>query len=164
MDAPETFQGDFSTMWRLGVREPLWHLTWDWWWLVMIDDPEGESWGKQLMVLWSTKDNDRVEVNGTPWTPSDRPGFDEHGGMLIDGMVCAWWFDGQHTNTSSGPATSPLTTATCMAGSSKATAAARRPRFPTTSRWACTVTGARFGSTFEATKRRLRTAPPLTWR
>ena len=41
MDAPETFQGDFSTMWRLGVREPLWHLTWDWWWwLVMIDDPE----------------------------------------------------------------------------------------------------------------------------
>ena len=83
-------------MWRLGIREPLWHLTWDWWWwLVMFDDPDGEEWGKQLMVLWSTKDNDRVEVNGTPWTPSGRPGFDEHGGMLIDGMVCAWWFDGQ---------------------------------------------------------------------
>ena len=35
-----------------------------------------------------------MEVNGTP-TPSGRPGFDEHGGMLIDGMVCAGWFDGQ---------------------------------------------------------------------
>ena len=44
MEAPATFQGDFSTMWKLGLREPLWHLTWDWWWwLVMIDDPEGEE-------------------------------------------------------------------------------------------------------------------------
>ena len=93
---PNTFEGDFSTMWRLGIREPLWHMTWDWWWwLVMIDDPKGPEWGKQLMVLWSTKDNDRVEVNGTPWTPSGRPGVDEDGGMIIDGMVCAWWFDGQ---------------------------------------------------------------------
>ncbi|MED5319211.1 MAG: hypothetical protein VX518_01345, partial [Candidatus Thermoplasmatota archaeon] len=94
--APTTFQGDFSTMWQLGLREPLWHMTWDWWWwLVMLDDPDGAPWGKQLMVLWSTKDNDRVQVNGTPWTPSGRPGKDEHGGMVIDGMVCAWWFDGQ---------------------------------------------------------------------
>ena len=85
------FAGDFSTMWRLGIREPLWHMTWDWWWwLVMIDDPEGNRWGKQLMVLWSTKDNDRVEVSGTPWQPRGRPGVDEHGGMLIDGRVCAW--------------------------------------------------------------------------
>ena len=28
----KTFQGDFSTMWTLGLREPLWHMTWDWWW------------------------------------------------------------------------------------------------------------------------------------
>ena len=94
--APTTFQGDFSTMWQLGLREPLWHMTWDWWWwLVMLDDPDGAPWGKQLMVLWSTKDNDRVQVNGTPWTPIGRPGKDEHGGMVIDGMVCAWWFDGR---------------------------------------------------------------------
>ena len=53
--APTTFQGDFSTMWQLGLREPLWHMTWDWWWwLVMLDDPDGAPWGKQLMVLWST--------------------------------------------------------------------------------------------------------------
>ena len=47
------------------------------------------------MVLWSTKDNDRVEVNGTPWMPKGRPGVDENGGMILDGMVCAWWFDGK---------------------------------------------------------------------
>ena len=52
----DTFQGDFSNMWRLGIREPLWHMTWDWWWwLVMLDDPDGDRWGKQLMVLWSPK-------------------------------------------------------------------------------------------------------------
>jgi hypothetical protein len=39
------FQGDFSTMWKLALREPLWHLTWDWWWwLVMLDDPDGNEW------------------------------------------------------------------------------------------------------------------------
>ena len=93
--AMEMFQGDFSTMWALGLREPLWHMTWDWWWwLVMLDDDE-HPWGKQLMVLWSTKDNDRVEVNGTPWMPKGRPGVDQDGGMILDGMVCAWWFDGK---------------------------------------------------------------------
>jgi len=76
-------------------RPPLHHLTWDWWWwLVMLDDPNGKPSGRQLMVLWSTKDNPLVEVNGTPWTPQGRPGFDEHDGMALDGMVCSWWFDG----------------------------------------------------------------------
>ena len=61
----------------------------------MLDDEEGRPAGQQLMVLWSTKDNDRVEVNGQPWQPKGRPAADEHGAFLIDGMVCAWWFDGQ---------------------------------------------------------------------
>ena len=42
----------------LQEREPLHHLTWDWWWwLLMLDDENGNPSGKQLMVLWSTKDN-----------------------------------------------------------------------------------------------------------
>jgi hypothetical protein len=93
---PTSFEGDFSTMWGLGWRPPLWHLTWDWWWwLVMLDDEEGRPAGQQLMVLWSTKDNDRVEVNGFPWLPKGRPSSDEHGALVLDGMVCAWWFDGE---------------------------------------------------------------------
>ena len=84
----DSFAGDFSTLWTLNQRPPIEHLTWDWWWwLVMLDDDEKRPWGKQLMVLWSTKDNDRVEVNGTPWLPSGRPGTDEDGAMVIDGMV-----------------------------------------------------------------------------
>ena len=65
-----TFSGDLTRMWNLQERQPLQHLTWDWWWwLVMLDDHEGNPSGKQLMVLWSTKDNAIVDVNGSPWTP-----------------------------------------------------------------------------------------------
>ena len=94
-DNMTAFAGDLSGMWTLQNRPHLHHLTWDWWWwLVMLEDPDGKPSGRQLMVLWSTKDNPLVEVSGTPWTPQGRPGFDEHHGMALDGMVCAWWFDG----------------------------------------------------------------------
>ena len=90
-----TFSGDFSTMWKLGLRPPIQHLTWDWWWwLVMLDDEDGQPSGKQLMVLWSTKTNELVHVNGTPWKPHGRPSDTLDGAYNIDGMVCAWWFDG----------------------------------------------------------------------
>lgn len=95
IDGMEKFAGDLSRMWKLQERPPLHHLTWDWWWwLLMLDDENGNPSGKQLMVLWSTKDNPKVLVSGTEWTPKGRPGFDGHGGISLDGMVCAWWFDG----------------------------------------------------------------------
>ena len=34
----------------------------------MLDDENGNPSGKQLMVLWSTKDNPKVMVSGTEWT------------------------------------------------------------------------------------------------
>ena len=95
-DSMGKFAGDLSRMWKLQERPPLHHLTWDWWWwLLMLDDDEGNPSGKQLMVLWSTKDNPKVMVSGTEWTPKGRPGFDDDGGISLDGMVCAWWFDGK---------------------------------------------------------------------
>tara|TARA_B100001778_G_C18602432_1_gene637928 strand:+ start:3110 stop:4315 length:1206 start_codon:yes stop_codon:yes gene_type:complete len=91
-----SFTGDLSKMWKLQERPPLHHLTWDWWWwLLMLDDENGNPSGKQLMVLWSTKDNPKVTVSGTIWEPKGRPGFDEQSGIALDGMVCAWWYDGK---------------------------------------------------------------------
>jgi hypothetical protein len=91
----DSFQGDLSSLWTLQQRPPLNHLTWDWWWwLVMLDDPKHAEPGKQLMVLWSTKDNEMVQVNDVTWNPKGKPGFDGQGGIQLDGMVCAWWFDG----------------------------------------------------------------------
>ena len=96
IESIDKFAGDLSRMWKLQERPPLHHLTWDWWWwLLMLDDDQGNPSGKQLMVLWSTKDNPKVMVSGTEWTPKGRPGFDENGGISLDGMVCAWWFDGK---------------------------------------------------------------------
>ena len=96
MESIDKFEGDLSRMWKLQERPPLHHLTWDWWWwLLMLDDEDGNPSGKQLMVLWSTKDNPKVMVSGTKWEPKGRPGFDEDGGISLDGMVCAWWFDGK---------------------------------------------------------------------
>jgi hypothetical protein len=94
-DLMDSFQGDFSSLWKLQQRPPQNHLTWDWWWwLVMLDDPKNMEPGKQLMVLWSTKDNEMVQVNDITWNPKGKPGFDEQGAIRLDGMVCAWWFDG----------------------------------------------------------------------
>jgi len=90
------FEGDLSSLWSLQKLPPIRYLTWDWWWwLVMLDDDEGGPVGRQLMVLWSTKDNPLVKVNGYPWMPKGRPGFDENGGIGMEGMVAAWWFDGK---------------------------------------------------------------------
>jgi len=95
MQTPPRFTGDLSSLWKLQNSPPIQHLTWDWWWwLVMVDDENGSAAGKQLMVLWSTKDNPLVEVNGHVWEPVGRPGFDEQGGIAMDGMVAAWWYDG----------------------------------------------------------------------
>jgi hypothetical protein len=64
-DNMTAFAGDLSGMWTLQNRPPLHHLTWDWWWwLVMLEDPDGKPSGRQLMVLWSTKDNPLVELPG----------------------------------------------------------------------------------------------------
>ena len=94
-DEMTAFAGDLSGMWTLQNRPPLHHLTWDWWWwLVMIEDPDHPEPGKQLMVLWSTKDNEMVQINDVNWNPTGKPGFDKDGAIRLDGMVCAWWFDG----------------------------------------------------------------------
>ena len=96
MSEMKRFEGDLSSLWKLQNLPPIHRLTWDWWWwLVMLDDEGGNPAGKQLMVLWSTKDNPLVEVNGHPWTPVGRPGFDEDGAIAMDGMVAAWWYDGK---------------------------------------------------------------------
>ncbi len=89
------FTGELSSLWELQTLAPIHHLTWDWWWwLVMLDGDEKNPAGRQLMVLWSTKDNSFVEVNGVAWEPSGRPGFDGKGSIAMDGMVAAWYYDG----------------------------------------------------------------------
>ena len=47
------------------------------------------------MTLWSTKETEAIRVSGHWWKPGSRMHKDEHGGFVIPGMVCAWWYDGK---------------------------------------------------------------------
>ena len=47
------------------------------------------------MTLWSTKETEAIRVSGHWWKPGSRMHKDQHGGFVIPGMVCAWWYDGE---------------------------------------------------------------------
>ena len=92
---PTKFEGDFSSLWRLDVMPPIHGLSWWWYWvLVLVPDPNNPKRSRQLMTLWSTKETEAVRVSGHWWEPGSRMHKDGHGGFVIPGMVCAWWYDG----------------------------------------------------------------------
>ena len=70
--------------------------SWWWWWaLISSQTPDRPGRSKQLMILWSTKETPAIRVSGHWWKPGGRMFVDDHGGHVIPGMVCAWWFDGE---------------------------------------------------------------------
>ncbi len=94
--APKRFEGDFSSLWRLDVMPPIHRLSWWWYWvIVFVPDPSNPRRTRQLMTLWSTKETEAIRVSGHWWKPGSRMHKDEHGGFVIPGMVCAWWYDGE---------------------------------------------------------------------
>ncbi len=96
VQSSDSFEGDFSTFWNFDSLPPLRRLSWWWWWwLVIIPDAERPGISKQLMVLWSTRDCERIEVSGHDWWGGGRTATDEEGGIVFPGMVASWWFDGE---------------------------------------------------------------------
>ena len=96
MEKMEKFVGDLSLLWRLDVMPPIPRLSWWWYWVIMfVPDPDNPKRSRQLMILWSTKETPAIRVNGHWWKPGSRMSIDEHGGHVIPGMVCAWWYDGK---------------------------------------------------------------------
>ncbi len=91
----QRFEGELEHLWNLADIPPINRLTWDWWWwLIMLEDENHPNRSKQLMVLWSTKETEVIDVSGREWK-GGRPNLDPEGGLSIPGMVAAWWFDGQ---------------------------------------------------------------------
>ena len=90
------FSGDYSSLWRLDIMPSLPRLSWWWWWVILfIPDPDNPSRSRQLMVLWSSKETPAIRVNNHWWKPGSRMRVDEHGGHVVPGMVCSWWYDGK---------------------------------------------------------------------
>ncbi len=75
------------------LNKPLRKGAWLWWfWLFYIKTPKSKK-PRQLMILWSSKNNPIVECNGVTVTcrqPTDKSKF--------DGTVAAWYFDGKKMN------------------------------------------------------------------
>ena len=60
----QRFEGELEHLWNLAEIPPINRLTWDWWWwLIMLEDENHPNRSKQLMVLWSTKETEVIDVN-----------------------------------------------------------------------------------------------------
>ena len=92
----KNFVGDLSSLWRLDTMPAIPRLSWWWYWAIMyVPDPDNPARSRQLMILWSTKETSAIRVSGHWWRPGSRMSSDEHGGLVVPGMVCAWWYDGK---------------------------------------------------------------------
>jgi len=83
-----------SLMWDLDISERIRNFTWWWWWwLLFIKDPEEPKRSRQLMILWSTKDCQRIKVNDRWWERRFDISKTENE-TRFHGMTAAWYFDG----------------------------------------------------------------------
>ena len=68
---------------------------WFWWfWLFFIENPEDPDRPRQLMILWSTKQDKAIICNDVEMV-LDHSIRKDTGGMKSDGAVAAWFFDGE---------------------------------------------------------------------
>lgn len=86
---------DYNLMWDLNTKEKQPGLTWWWWWWIFfIKNHENPERSKQLMILWSTKNCDRIKVNDYDW--HRKGGISQKPGMLkFNGMTGIWYYDGK---------------------------------------------------------------------
>ncbi len=86
-------------MWSLDTSEAIEGFTWWWWWWIFfIDNPADPAHPRQLMILWSTKNCDRILVNDVDWQRRFRIAKDVatgSGHLRADGMVGVWYYDGE---------------------------------------------------------------------
>jgi hypothetical protein len=85
---------DYNLMWDLNTKEKLPRLTWWWWWWIFfIHNKKNPERAKQLMILWSTKNCERIKVNDFDWRRkydiSQAPGK-----LKFHGMTGIWYYDG----------------------------------------------------------------------
>lgn len=95
-DYPSSKQGlNYDNMWVLKTDNMIEDLSWYWWWWIFfIKNPKNPSRPKQLMILWSTKYTDHIEVNDKKWGVEKLPTWNDET-LEFNGMTAAWFFDGK---------------------------------------------------------------------
>jgi len=75
--------------------EPFGRGAWWWWfWLFFFNNPNNEERPRQLMILWSTKNDKRISCNDLDMV-LDHSIKEKSRGKELDGAVAAWYFDGE---------------------------------------------------------------------
>lgn len=87
-----------ANIWRV-EGETLPKGAWLWWfWIFFIHDKDTEKTGKcrQLMILWSVKNDAQIDCNGLDIRVKKQISALEGNRWALDGAAAAWYFDGKH--------------------------------------------------------------------
>ena len=79
-------------------KKPLAKGAWLWWfWLFFIHVENTKKTGKcrQLMILWSVKNDKDIMCNSLPITGAKNIVPQQDGNFVLDGAAAAWYFDGE---------------------------------------------------------------------
>jgi hypothetical protein len=88
-------------VWNLNLSEKIDGLTWWWWWWIFFfDNPDDPEHPRQLMILWSTKNCDRIKVMDFDWERKgqvvrDQDPVTKENRMKFNGMTAVWYYDGK---------------------------------------------------------------------
>jgi len=93
----------FSEKERKKLHEQIWGInlgdkrpgTWWWWfWIFFIENKENPGKPKQFMVLWSTKNENKIKCNNLSIKSNNEIVIGDKK-SLFDGVTAAWYFDGK---------------------------------------------------------------------
>ena len=80
-------------IWNVDIGNSANRVGWDWWWWLFFIPGKTPEKSEQLMILWSTKECEKIFVNDYLWR---RKGLQRDGkAFKFGGMVAAWYFDGE---------------------------------------------------------------------
>jgi hypothetical protein len=83
-----------SKIWEVGKEGLSRKGNWLWWWWIFyFDEPAPHP--RQLMVLWSTKNEKKINCNGLDIELRDDFVRREGKSLNVDGAVAAWYYDGK---------------------------------------------------------------------
>jgi hypothetical protein len=78
-------------MWNMDLSTRSWHW---WFWLFFIDNHENPSRPKQFMVIWSTKDVEKIKINSYLWH-KERDAVKRGNRIDFHGLIGTWYYDGK---------------------------------------------------------------------
>ena len=84
----------FEKIWTVKKSDDKKGVWWWWFWLFFIDNPKDPDKPRQLMILWSTKNEKEIVCNNKVFKFPNKINIGENKSNF-DGVVAVWYFDGE---------------------------------------------------------------------